>query len=206
MGVVYHWTHLGCRLHANCKAKPVVKWFPHLSHIFHDSFQSGPPPLIPLLIIISWGMVRPRILCVFASFPQLKVDMCYLDTFLFAPTSCRIWNTQFTQNNQQMNRAHNMSFIHVYFWCFFRSSPNHIPLKYRCPYYWCVGFGHIHLSHTGLIEDIKCSVQCGQMVQTSLNKSQYRLYLKHYSGFSWTSLFYFSYAHPIDTWASSITN
>lgn len=94
------------------------------------------------------------------------------------------------------NRSHNIyiehspiSFILVSFLCSFRSPPNHAPLKWRCPYYRCVRFSHIHLSLVGLIEDIICSFQCGQMGQTSLNKSQYRLYLKCQSDFSYTSLF-----------------
>ena len=90
MGVVYHWTHLGCQLHVDSMTKLVVKWFPHFPTSSMNVFQSGPPLLIPLLISISWGMVKSCTLHVFASFPQLKVDMCNLDTFLFAPTSCRI--------------------------------------------------------------------------------------------------------------------
>ena len=28
-----------------------------------------------------------------------KVGVCHLDTFLSAPTSCRIWNTQFVRDD-----------------------------------------------------------------------------------------------------------
>ena len=93
--------------------------------------------------------------------------------------------------------AHNpISFHTCVFLVFFRSSPNHVPLKCRCPCYWCVGFSDIHLSLIGLIEDIKCSFPMWSNGSTSLNKSQYRLYLKHYSGFSWTSIFLFLLCPP----------
>ena len=167
---------VACQLQGQTSCKVVSTFFPHFPWFFPIR-PSSPHSFVDNYFMGYGKTTYPMCFCFIPSIEGRHVLFGY---FLFAPTSCRIWNTQFTQNNQQMNRAHNMyktnspmSFIHVYFWCFLRSSPNHIPLKYRCPYYWCVGFSHVHLSLIGLIEDIKCSFQCGQMGQTSLNKSQY---------------------------------